>query len=269
MKDAKECSSNSTKAPKIKVAIKKMKLQNIPKVDFQLWLDFKREVNLLRKLNHPNVLNFLGACLQEPNVCVLTDFMQKGCLHDVLLDSRVEMPFHRKLKITLDVAKGIEYLHKQTPPILHRDLKSMNILIDDDFNAKVCDFGLARIKQTTMTLTGKQGTPLWMSPQMLSGDPSGEMCDVYSFAIVMWEILTRQLPYKGEKSFHVTAAVVRGEKRPALPELSSLNKFEQRFVQLMTTCWAQNPKDRFPFTKIIETLEQLSSDLSSDNEAQK
>ena len=93
----------------------------------------------------------------------------------------------RRLSMAYDVAKGMNYLHKRNPPIVHRDLKSPNLLVDKKYTVKVCDFGLSRLKANTfLSSKSAAGTPEWMAPEVLRDEPSNEKSDVYSFGVILW-----------------------------------------------------------------------------------
>ncbi|KAG4970638.1 hypothetical protein JHK85_037059 [Glycine max] len=102
----------------------------------------------------------------------------------------------RRLGMAYDVAKGMNYLHKRNPPIVHRDLKSPNLLVDKKYTVKVCDFGLSRLKANTfLSSKSAAGTPEWMAPEVLCDEPSNEKSDVYSFGVILWELATLQQPW--------------------------------------------------------------------------
>ena len=113
---------------------------------------FREEAALLAELRHPNVVLFIGACVRSPNVCIVTEWIRKGSLRDVLADGSAKLPWSTRLGVVKGIALGLAYRHSQEPaPILHRDLKSSNVLIDESWNAKICDFGLARMKEENAT----------------------------------------------------------------------------------------------------------------------
>ncbi|CAM9837057.1 unnamed protein product, partial [Scytosiphon promiscuus] len=121
-------------------------------------------------------------------------------------------PWSLVVKVAEGVACGMWYLHQHEPfPILHRDLKSANLLLDESFNVKICDFGLARLKAFTNSaaMTGNCGTVQWMAPEVLASEKYAEPADVYSFAIVCWELLSRACPYDGMSQIQVRRRVMR------------------------------------------------------------
>jgi len=189
-------------------------------------------------LNHPNVVQFIGAVTEPSNLCIITQFCARGSLADLLLDDSIEMSFARKLKFALDAAKGMLYLHNSNPVILHRDLKSDNLLVAMDWTVKVGDFGLTRFLSEKNKMT-QVGTPMWMAPEIITGKQYTEKADVYAFGIILWEILTRAEPYDDKEPMQIVIEVVRDDLRPTIPE----GLKNSPLVPLMKDCWH---KVRFP-----------------------
>ena len=156
-----------------------------------------------QNLRHPNILLFMGAVTlsAKTNVsglCIVTEYLTGGSLWDYLHSPSVRYAWGTAVCMALDVAQGIAHLHAVQPdPIIHRDLKSANLLIDRGGGIKVADFGLARVKAHTFTMTGQCGTVQWMAPEVLASQRYTESADVYSFGIVLWEISTRRVPFEG------------------------------------------------------------------------
>src|SRR3989344_4790644 len=144
-----------------------------------------------------------GACVKRPNLCIVTEFVQQGALKDILHNPSIKLPYQQKLRILHSAASGIGHLHSLEPAIIHRDLKPSNLLVDENWNVKVADFGFARIKEENATMT-RCGTPAWTAPEVIRGEHCFESADVYSFALIMWEMLTRKQPYAGRNFMGVT-----------------------------------------------------------------
>eukprot|EP01087_Luapelamoeba_hula_P007745 TRINITY_DN1900_c1_g1_i1.p1 TRINITY_DN1900_c1_g1~~TRINITY_DN1900_c1_g1_i1.p1 ORF type:complete len:1690 (-),score=189.26 TRINITY_DN1900_c1_g1_i1:61-5130(-) len=246
----------------VDVAVKRLIKQQLSERDM---LDFRAEVAFLSEMHHPNIVLFIGASMQQPNLCILTEYVKQGSLQDVLAKKSTKLPWQVRMKIAKGAALGIYYLHSLTPIILHRDLKSSNILIDENFNAKVADFGFARIKQDNATMT-RCGSPSWTAPEVITGQKYTEKADVYSFGIILWEILSRQQPYKGLNYMNVGLEVVRGT-RPKMPSNSP-----KRFARLITRCWRGDPDRRPAMEKVVaffdkEEAAEASSELTLSAEA--
>eukprot|EP01087_Luapelamoeba_hula_P014010 TRINITY_DN4045_c1_g1_i2.p1 TRINITY_DN4045_c1_g1~~TRINITY_DN4045_c1_g1_i2.p1 ORF type:complete len:1175 (+),score=133.84 TRINITY_DN4045_c1_g1_i2:590-4114(+) len=233
----------------IDVAVKRFMKQQLSERHL---LDFRAEVAFLSEMHHPNIVLFIGACMRQPNLCIVTEYVKQGSLKDVLMNKSIKLPWQTRMKIAKGAALGVYYLHSLDPVILHRDLKSSNILIDENWNAKVADFGFARIKQDNATMT-RCGSPCWTAPEIIKGEKYTEKADVYSFGIILWEILTRQQPYKGLNFMNVGIDVINGA-RPKIP-----SNTPARYAKLMTRCWHANEARRPSMKKIINFFTHLET----------
>nr|XP_043611427.1 serine/threonine-protein kinase CTR1 [Erigeron canadensis] len=222
--------------------------------------EFWREVAIMRRLQHPNIVLFMGVVTQPPNMSIVTEYLPRGSLFKLLhkpgpkkiLDER-----HR-LKMAFDVAKGMNYLHKRNPPIVHRDLKSPNLLVDKNYTVKVADFGLSRLKANTfLSSKSAAGTPQWMAPEVLNDEPSNEKSDVYSFGVILWELVTLQMPWSNLNANQVVLAVGSKQKRLEIP-----HDVNRQVAALIEACWANDPWKRPSFASIMESLRQLIKPLT-------
>jgi mitogen-activated protein kinase kinase kinase 9 len=235
------------------VAVKKLKLEDRPqrlgksgkhsKVD-----DFLQECQTMMSVRHPNIVLFIGACTVQPELALVLEYCGNGSLWDVLRNHNTPLPWYLRCKIALDIARGVNYLHNFPRPVLHRDLKSLNILLDDAMNAKLADFGWTRFKAETMT--NKIGTYQWMAPEVIQGQNYSEKADVYSFGIILWEIATRKPPFKDLSGVQVSQEVVKNHLRPAVTK-----RCPEPFAKLMQRCWDREPDSRPGFFEIILELE--------------
>lgn len=234
------------------VAVKVLTVQDFH--DDQL-KEFLREVAIMKRVRHPNVVLFMGAVTKRPHLSIVTEYLPRGSLYRLIhrpsagetLDQR------RRLRMALDVAKGINYLHCLNPPIVHWDLKSPNLLVDKNWTVKVCDFGLSRFKGGTfISSKSVAGTPEWMAPEFLRGEPSNEKSDVYSFGVILWELITMQQPWNGLSPAQVVGAVAFQNRKLAIPPNTS-----PKLVSLMESCWADDPAQRPSFGNIVIALKKL------------
>ena len=171
----------------------------------------------MSNIRHPNIILFLGASMYVDEPFLLTDFAERGNLNQVITDQNPG--WRQRLNFAHDIALGMCYLHQRTPYILHRDLKSSNILVDKDYRAKLCDFGISKTvsEEADINTTTTCGTICYVAPEVLIEYRFGTASDVYSFGMVLWEILTGKFPWYGVKLFHIFEQV-RGGKRPQIPE---------------------------------------------------
>ena len=234
------------------VAIKKILKADISEKDIE---EFSSEILLMSKLRHPNVVQFLGACL-TPEFCLLTELMERGSLFDVV--AKESLSWGRKVEMCLDVARGILYLHSRKPPIIHRDIKSLNVLVTKDWKCTISDFGLTRIKDRAM-LNTQCGSPAWSAPEVLRGEPYDEMADVFSYAVVMWEILSQQPPYRGMNPHQIIGLVAfqKPGGRPPIPECPI-----PALLELMTQGWDDVPASRPTFAEINQRLKAIQATVS-------
>jgi class 3 adenylate cyclase/tRNA A-37 threonylcarbamoyl transferase component Bud32 len=238
----------------VDVAVKRFVKQRL---DEDTMLRFREEAALLAELRHPNVVLFIGACVRSPNICIVTEWIPKGSLRDVLADGSVKLSWATRLNVVKGIALGLAYLHSQQPaPILHRDLKSSNVLVDESWNAKIADFGLARMKQENATMT-RCGTPAWIAPEVVMRERYTEKADLYSLGMVMWEVATRKLPFAGENLAKTAVDVVEG-KRPPVPANAP-----KAYVALMTACWHRKPHKRPSAEQVCRTIESWLDNTAS------
>lgn len=202
---------------------------------------------------------FLGACTVRPNLCLVLEYCVHGSLHHFLKSEhrhgvKINMPL--VYRFALDIARGVYYLHRKQS-IVQRDLKARNILVDESLNAKVADFGLSRVlddgEQNKLTACG---TPAWTAPEVVRLEAYTDKVDVYSFGIILWELLTRDEPYGGRKGVQIAYAAAEQGLRPVIPSYCP-----EDYAQLMRECWADDPADRPTFAMILKRLFQMKKDV--------
>jgi tRNA A-37 threonylcarbamoyl transferase component Bud32 len=157
--------------------------------------EFHREVAVVSKLRHPNIVLFLGAAIAPPRYCLVFEFMENGTLTDLIRSRKAPIDFFR---ISKEIAMGMNYLHLCS--IMHRDLKSGNVLLDTHGTVKISDFGLScvlEIGSASSELTAETGTYRWMAPEVIRHEPYSNKADVYSFGVVLWEMIAKDQPFRG------------------------------------------------------------------------
>lgn len=213
--------------------------------------EFESEVQIMSVLRHPNIARLLGACMEPPNRCLVVELLTRGSLWGVLRSKAMDEA--TRVRFILDTARGMSYLHNFHPPILHRDLKSPNLLVDSNYQIKISDFGLARVKAHVQTMTGNCGTVQWMAPEVLGNQKYNEKSDVFSFGIVVWEIMTGECPYDGMSQIQAALGVLNRNLRPTIP-----TKAPKFLAQLMKACWNRQPELRPSFLQIVKALKDYS-----------
>ncbi|OHT13899.1 TKL family protein kinase [Tritrichomonas foetus] len=240
---------NKKLAKNFDVAIKILHRRSLSTYDLEM---YRREIFSMSVLIHPSLVRFCGYTT-EPPFCVLTEYMENGSLYDFLYEHPNNLTATHKTLIALDIARGLEFLHGRG--VIHRDLKSLNILLDGRKRAKICDFGLIRMK-TNDPMTGLVGTSHWMAPEVLMSSPYyDEKVDIYSFGILMWELLTNERPYENDclDAAQITMMILEQNKRPPIPPNTPPD-----LKRLIERCWDRDPKLRPSCHEIIADLSKLS-----------
>jgi hypothetical protein len=214
--------------------------------------NFYAEVRTLCNLEHENILQFIGAgrAPTPPRLFIVTEFMSRGTLFDLLHRRREMLSPLRKKSMALDVCRGMAYLHDRGH--MHRDLKSSNLLVDSSYRVKIGDFGLAksiRYLALCQPMTGNCGTPQYMAPEVLASAPYGAGADVFSFGVLLWELLAEALPYAGIEPARVITAVLHMNERPPLDP-----RWHPELVSLLRDCWDRNPARRPTFQALVKRL---------------
>ncbi|KAK4786421.1 hypothetical protein SAY86_003110 [Trapa natans] len=216
---------------------------------------FQQEVMMLATLKHPNIVRFIGACRKPLVWCIVTEYAKGGSVRSFLSRRQNRaVPLRLAVKQALDVARGMAYVHGLG--FIHRDLKSDNLLINSDKTIKIADFGVARIEVQTEGMTPETGTYRWMAPEMIQHRHYTQKVDVYSFGIVLWELITGMLPFQNMTAVQAAFAVVNKGVRPIIPSdcLPILS-------EIMTRCWDPNPEVRPPFSEIVMMLEYAEAEV--------
>ncbi|GLC45485.1 hypothetical protein PLESTM_001740800 [Pleodorina starrii] len=217
--------------------------------DSSQYQEFLQEVAIMRKVRHKNVVQFIGACTRKPNLCIVFEYMSGGSVYDYI---RREGPLKLSaiLKLAADVARGMDYLHQRK--IIHRDLKAANLLMDENAIVKIADFGVARVIASSGCMTAETGTYRWMAPEVIEHKPYDEKADVFSFGIILWELLTCKVPYSDMTPLQAAVGVVQKGLRPGIPP-----NCPAPLAELMEASWAGNPAQRPPFRELAPRLQAL------------
>ncbi|KAK3139388.1 hypothetical protein QOZ80_5AG0382470 [Eleusine coracana subsp. coracana] len=228
------------------VAVKVLRAEHLNK---NVLNEFTQEVYILREVQHTNVVRFIGACTKPPQFCIITEYMSGGSLYDFVHKQHNILELTTLLKFAVDVCRGMCYLHERG--IIHRDLKTANLLMDKDHVVKVADFGVARFQDQGGIMTAETGTYRWMAPEVINHQPYDNKADVFSFAIVLWELITSKIPYDTMTPLQAAVGVRQG-LRPGLPK-----KAHPKLLDLMKRCWEADPSNRPAFPEILAELEDL------------
>ncbi|KAK5924001.1 hypothetical protein CgunFtcFv8_000920 [Champsocephalus gunnari] len=213
------------------------------------------EIKHLRKLKHPNIITFKGVCTQAPCYCILMEYCAQGQLYEVLRAGRKIAP-SLMVDWSMGIAGGMNYLHLHK--IIHRDLKSPNMLITHDDLVKISDFGTSRELRDKSTKMSFAGTVAWMAPEVIRNEPVSEKVDIWSFGVVLWEMLTGEVPYRDVDSSAIIWGVGNNSLQLPIPE-----SCPDGFKILLRQCWNCKPRNRPSFRQILLHLDIASADVLS------
>lgn len=295
------------------VAVKKMKMVSLPtkhSARENMEMELEVEATRMGSLRHPNTVLFMGACLQEDYFCIVSEYCTRGSLFNVLhapkvsassrsrnkrsdLDvlprpastntltapdivnkKKANLKWSLRIRLALGAARGLLYLHSADPPLVHGQLKSSNILVDDSWNAKLADFGTRRVadavgfdRSRMNTIDERSALLRWTAPELLklgeerilkgifpSDCSSPQAVDIFSFGLIMWELTTGELPYADMHSnTEITSYVLSGFRPIMKPGQCNI-----KWAELMARCWSHNPSKRPSAAEIVSSLESVS-----------
>uniref|UniRef100_A0A131YVA7 Mitogen-activated protein kinase kinase kinase dlk-1 n=1 Tax=Rhipicephalus appendiculatus TaxID=34631 RepID=A0A131YVA7_RHIAP len=213
------------------------------------------DIRHLRKLNHPNIVAFKGVCTQEPCFCIVMEYCPYGQLYDALKNGRI-IPPATVVEWSKHIASGMNYLHSRS--IIHRDLKSPNILISYNDVLKISDFGTCRQWNERSTKMSFAGTVAWMAPEVIRNEPCSEKVDIWSYGVVMWELLNCETPYKDVDSNAIIWGVGNNSLHLPVPATCP-----DGFRLLMRQCWSPKPRNRPSFRHILMHLDIAAVEILS------
>ncbi|EMP39554.1 Mitogen-activated protein kinase kinase kinase 9 [Chelonia mydas] len=215
----------------------------------------RQEAKLFAMLKHPNIIALRGVCLKEPTLCLIMEFARGGSLNRVLSGKRI--PPDILVNWAVQIVRGMNYLHDEAiVPIIHRDLKSSNILIlekveNGDLSnkiLKITDFGLAREWHKTTKMSAA-GTYAWMAPEVIRSSMFSKGSDVWSYGVLLWELLTGEVPFRGIDGLAVAYGVAMNKLALPIPSTCP-----EPFAKLMEDCWNSDPHSRPSFANILDQL---------------
>ncbi|KAL7136085.1 hypothetical protein ABFS83_10G005200 [Erythranthe nasuta] len=241
------------------VAIKVLTCGNTSEERTVLEGRFVREVAMMSRVKHDNLVKFIGAC-KDPLMVIVTELLHGMSLRKYLSSIRpkqLDLPV--ALDFALDIARAMDCLHANG--IIHRDLKPDNLLLTaNQKSVKLADFGLAREESVTEMMTAETGTYRWMAPELYStvtlrqGEKKhyNNKVDVYSFGIVLWELLTNRMPFEGMSNLQAAYAAAFKQERPIIPEVTP-----PELAYIIQSCWVEEPNMRPSFSQIIRMLNEF------------
>ncbi|CAG2166060.1 unnamed protein product [Oppiella nova] len=219
---------------------------------------YDAELAQLSQLIHPNIVRLLATARDNISQWLIMEFAECGSLHHELYASEIPVPYTiiQALSWLYQCARGISYMHFMLPnPVVHRDLKPQNLLLFNDKSLlKICDLGTARYVASTMS--NNTGSARWMAPEVFRDNQYNEKCDVYSFGVIVWELMARQLPFTLLDSIYAILWAVNSGERP--PRFANC---PHNIDNLMTRCWDKDPTVRPSMDTVVGEIENIFDDF--------
>lgn len=230
-----------------------------PDEDISVTLEnVRQEAKLFWLLKHENIVSLEGVCLQMPNMCLVMEYARGGSLNRVLAGRKIRPDV--LVDWAIQIARGMNYLHNKAPiSLIHRDLKSSNVLLsepieNDDLQfktLKITDFGLAREVYKTTRMSAA-GTYAWMAPEVIKNSTFSKASDVWSYGVLLWELLTGETPYKGIDALAIAYGVAVNKLTLPIPSTCP-----EQWKELMEVCWDSDPHMRPGFEDILSALDAI------------
>jgi len=239
----------------VEVAIKVVKKELATDIE-----DFVKEFTTMYQVRSPNVISLFGAIL-EPKLCLVMELAHMGSLYNVLRNPTFNSSWESTFDFGLEAAEGMAFLHSLQPPLLHRDLKTLNLMVTNQMKIKVGDFGLSIFDNANKGEREVTGTAAYLAPETLEGVPFTIKADVYAFAVVFWELVNMTLKqeyqqpfeeYKFTMDMQILYAVSSRDLRPSLPK-----QCPPEIITFLSKCWSKTPEERPDFPALIGLLRDL------------
>eukprot|EP01133_Synstelium_polycarpum_P003936 gene3936-4557_t len=251
------------------VAIKTLRGTNMTTEQIQ---GFRKECDILSTIQSPYLISFYGSCVEESQLSMVVEYCSKGTLHKVINSTSLDMDWDKWFKWMTQVVEGVRYLHNMKPPMVHRDLKTLNILVGADWNAKLCDFGLTRTMTMTnvSTLGMLRGTMAYTAPEIYDGLLYNTKSDVYSLGVIMWEMVQRVITGTYQRPFHEhpismdIQIIILTSKSKVRPKI--IGSCPEALKALIISCWDENPDVRPTCEDILDILGSLHKTFDADRE---
>jgi len=211
----------------------------------------------MTQLNHPYLIHLYGCTLGNPYSLVM-EYAHNGSLYNALHDGKLDLPWDMRYKWIEQIAYGMKHLHDNK--ILHRDMKSLNVLLDANFNVKLSDFGLSKIESKddqTLSKDGMKGTIAWMAPELFKNQPATKKSDIYSMGMTFYEIVTNRVPFQDYQNQVEVAQKVLAGTRETIPA-----ECQPKVAKLIAKCWEAKPEARPSIDDVIAILNSKDSEAA-------
>jgi len=234
------------------VAIKKLKTTFAD--DPEVIEELKQESKIMSKANHLNIVRFFGLFVGK-DVGFVMEYVEKGSLYQMIKSGAfTQLPVAQRLPLALQTLYGLRHLHDLQ--IIHRDLKSLNILISSNNKAKIADFGLSRTKMTSSLLQTSVGTPAWMAPEVLQSESYSYPADVYSMGMIIWELVELRIPFGGQNPMQVMMQLLKTGKKEETIHANT----DRAIADIMRACWQTDATKRPTVLQLTNKLGEYLSE---------
>ncbi|XP_060099523.1 receptor-interacting serine/threonine-protein kinase 2 [Heteronotia binoei] len=229
-----------------------------------------KEAEILHQARFSYILPILGICNEPEFLGIVTEYMPNGSLNQLLHGKYIypDIAWPLRFRMLYEIALGVNYLHNMSPPLLHHDLKTQNILLDSEFHVKIADFGLSKWRMVSISQSrgektmSEGGTIIYMPPEDYNPNQKTRASakhDIYSYAIIMWEVLARKQPFEDViNPLQIMYTVMQGKRPDTSEEYLPLHIPHRELMKtLIQNSWAQNPEERPSFSKCLIELEPV------------
>lgn len=226
---------------------------------------FIKELQVISQVRHPNLLMLMGICIDQPNLCIITELVQNSTLfYAIHKNKQKQLNLSERFSISIQIGKGLAYLHANDPPIIHRDLKPENCLLENNMNVKIADFGLARPASTFIheSTTTCIGTTRFMAPELFDKDrieKIGVEIDIWAYGCMLIEIFSNKRPWSYIPSSKINNIFYELYHKKPIPIPSNI---PEEIAEIISECCRYNPKRRPPVSQILSRLESVKQLLS-------
>jgi len=234
--------------------------------------EFKKEFHIMNAIQSPYLVFFFGACL-EPKMCMVMELMSRGSLYHVISDPKFDCHWDRVFSFSREMLLGVDALHSWEPQVVHRDLKSLNLMVNEEYHVKVGDFGLSRFNTETQgaTLNKMVGTMAYCAPEVYFGEKFSTKSDVYSAGVILWELINTCIKRKYERpyqefpqlrfDFQIIIQVAKKGTRPTIPATCP-----ESWKKLIQSAWHEHADQRPSCKDMLKILEEIQKDYEANKE---
>jgi len=222
--------------------------------------NLEREINTYRTLDHPQIVKYIGCVLEHPNLAIVTEYVPNGNVFDLLYTHRINLAASSRLKISRQVVLALCYMHSCDPIVIHRDLKTQNLVLTADYGVKICDFGKTQPMEENSALQMEQdngGSPRYMAPECFcTGGYVTEKVDIWSLGCCLVEIFGGPLPYEDVPQMNqVLTLMLRHKEPPLVPQW-----FTPEVRPTLKRCFEFDPKRRSDISEVQLSLKRLTAE---------